>query len=300
MLRSLSRISSRRLAAALFIASCAVAAAKDEESAPAFVAINDGEIRSRFVGGMEAIRNSGKNVSTGELLKQLKSRRRCDVPLPDSDPNPPILSAPQIYDHARRATLVLGHIYQCDKCDKWHPNLAGAVVIDPSGIAVTNYHVMDKPKAGAFGATTIDGKIFPVLEVLAASPEDDLAVVRLGGGPFESVPVSAGDPVGSEINVISHPNGGFYTFSKGAIARYYFDPKKKSDRLQITADYARGSSGCGVFNEAGELTGIVAATNSIYHTETDGHQKNLQMVVKSCIPVSSLRKLTTPPRKPGD
>jgi len=75
------------------------------------------------------------------------------------------------------------------------------------------------------------------------------------------------------------------------VARYYFDQSAKAPRLQITADYAKGSSGCGVFNDRGELTGLVSSTNSIYYTEENGDQKNLQMVVKSCIPAASVRKL---------
>jgi hypothetical protein len=35
----------------------------------------------------------------------------------------------------------------------------------------------------------------------------------------------------------------------------------------------------------------VAATNSIYYSKSEGIARNLQMVIKSCIPSSSILKL---------
>jgi len=280
------------LVAALFAGNIDSGFSQNQGGSAALAPVDDRRVRSEFQKGVEELESRENGTPTEALLKQLKERKSTKLPLPKGPGNNKKLTAPEIYEKARRATLVFGHIYKCDRCTKWHPNVAGGVVIDPSGIAVTNYHVMDNAKAAQFGAMTAGGKVFPVVEVLAASKRDDLAIVRLSGGPFDAVPVSAGDPVGSEVKVISHPDGRFYTFSEGAIARYFFDPKNRVPRLQITADYARGSSGCGVFNEAGELTGVVASTNSIYYTESKDEQKNLQMVVKSCVPATTIRKLT--------
>jgi S1-C subfamily serine protease len=58
--------------------------------------------------------------------------------------------------------------------------------------------------------------------------------------------------------------------------------------MAITADYAKGSSGAPVLDDTGSVVGIVSATNSIYYTPP---QKNLQMVIKSCIPVDAIWKL---------
>ncbi len=236
----------------------------------------------------------GESVETGKLLAGLK-KKRASVKLSQLPQSYPQLSNSEVYRRARKATLVFGRVYQCDKCDLWHGSSSGAVVIDPSGIAITNYHVMDQPKAGAFGAMTSEGEVFAVTQVLAASEKDDLALVQLAkredGSDFDYVPLSEGDPVGTELRVVSHPDGRFYTLSEGVIARYFVDQNSRTNRVQITADYARGSSGSGVFNMQGELIGVVAATSSIYYNQKRGVKENLQMVVKSCIPVASVRAL---------
>ena len=46
-----------------------------------------------------------------------------------------------------------------------------------------------------------------------------------------------------------------------------------------------------MLNSAGEVVGIAASTESLYYTDKDGEQKNLQMVFKNCVPVSQLREL---------
>lgn len=271
------------------------------EQAPV-VTIDDEALRNRFQQELEALLATGELPKGADLLPAWKKLPApggsgADFPKPAAGGTSPAVDSPALYDRASRATVMVGHLYQCGKCDKWHPNIAGGVVIDPDGLVVTNYHVMDAPKAESFGAMTVGGELFPIVAVVAASEPDDLAIVRLrtGGRRLDAVPVAAlDDPVGSEVRVISHPDGRFFTYSEGIVARYYFDPKAKAPRLQITADYAKGSSGCGVFNERGELAGLVSSTNSIYYTVESGQQKNLQMVVKSCIPGSSLRRLLRP------
>lgn len=289
---------------AVFIATLVSAAG---ETAMPVLTVDDAALRGRFQQEMESWLGTPGTPKGAQLLPDWEKARREGGPAApvaiawpaatESAPKPAPLTSPQIYERASRATVMVGHLYQCGKCDKWHPSIAGGVVIDPSGIVVTNYHVMEAAKAETFGAMTAAGEVFPIVAVLAASKADDLAVVRLktDGKLLDAVPVARiDDPVGSEVRVISHPDGRFFTYSEGIVARYYFEAQAKAPRLQITADYAKGSSGCGVFNERGELTGVVASTNSIYYTVEEGEQKNLQMVVKSCIPAASLRKLLAP------
>ena len=153
---------------------------------------------------------------------------------------------------------------------------------------------MKNEKAGAFGDLNINGEIFSIEKVVASSEKDDLAIVKLKGENFDPLPLKSNSPVGSEVTVISHPEGRFYTVSKGIISRYYFQrsgKEKGSPRIAITADFAKGSSGSPVFDNTGSVIGVVASTNSIYYNKTEGIQRNLQMVVKSCIPTSSILAL---------
>jgi hypothetical protein len=97
------------------------------------------------------------------------------------------------------------------------------------------------------------------------------------------------------VFVISHPDGHFYSLTRGYVSRRYLTAKDRVPRLQITADFAKGSSGAGIFNGRGELAGLVTSTSSIYYNESEGKKENLQMVVKSGVPAESITKLFQAP-----
>ena len=65
--------------------------------------------------------------------------------------------------------------------------------------------------------------------------------------------------------------------------------------MSITADYAKGSSGGPVVDDAGHVVGMVSTTESIYYGSRANDPKDpkgpLQMVVKNCVPVEAIRHL---------
>ena len=261
--------------------------------------INDHMITSQFAEKLGKIVDSGNLPDGAALGKQLKEEKSFTHDLASSPVAPAAqLDTASVYERSKNSVLCFGNVFKCGKCNKWHSNIAGGFIISEDGLAVTNYHVMDNAKAGAFGAMTIDGKIFPVKEIVASSKADDLAIVRLEGEGFKALPVAEGDAVGAEVTVISNPEGRFYSVSKGIIARYFKKPVPHGHsrgpgaaRMAITADYAKGSSGSPVLNDNGAVVGVVSTTKSIYYSKEDGIKRNLQMVVKSCIPSGSILKL---------
>ena len=263
--------------------------------------IKDHMITSQFSKKLGKLIDSGNLPDGATLGKQLKEEKSFGHDLA-SAPVAPLdhLNTASVYERSKDAVLCFGNVFKCGKCSKWHSNIAGGFIISEDGLAVTNYHVMDSAKAGAFGAMTIDGKLFPVKEIVASSKADDLAIVRLEGKGFKALPIAEGDDVGAEVTVISHPEGRFYSVSKGIIARYFktsiFRGHGRSHspgalRMAITADYAKGSSGSPVLNDYGAVVGVVSSTNSIYCSKEEGIKRDLQMVVKSCIPSGSILKL---------
>ena len=254
--------------------------------------INDASIKVQFERKLGKLKDDKKTTDTTLIFTQLKEQNKIHTDLPKiSDTN---LRSSEIYKNRKDSVLCLGSIYKCDKCSNWHGNIAGGFIITRDGLAVTNYHVMKNSKASAFGAMNIQGEIYPIEKIVASSEKDDLAIVKLKGDEFKPLPIAKSAPVGSDVTVISHPEGRFYTVSRGIISRYYKQrggKEKGSPRLAITADFAKGSSGSPVFDTSGSVIGVVAATNSIYYSKSEGIARNLQMVIKSCIPSSSILKL---------
>jgi len=64
--------------------------------------------------------------------------------------------------------------------------------------------------------------------------------------------------------------------------------------MAITADYGIGSSGVPVVNARGELSGVISSPHTIYLGSSKKKERDPQMVMKFCVPLSRLQKLWTP------
>lgn len=243
-----------------------------------------------------------KNSISAELAKQqLESVLDKKVEIKKVKVPQRELTAEEIAEKAKLSTVIIGSAYECGNCSKTHVNTASGYVIDEDGIIVTNHHVVQGYASDAkgklsFRVMTASGESFPVTEILSCSPEKDLAVIKINTGGKKLTPFSLGEPArpGADVFVMSHPNGMFFFFSKGIVARNYLKQQEPNSTLgypemEITADYAAGSSGGPVLDSRGCVVGTVSTTSSIYYRPEQ--QKDLQMVVKGTKPVISLRDL---------
>jgi serine protease Do len=205
------------------------------------------------------------------------------------------------YETLARSVFVLGSIYNCGKCEQWH-NGGGATAwaLTEDGVMVTNHHVFANATGDCWGVCSFDGDVFPITEVLASEPDEDLAIFRVdtGGAKVRPLPLAESAPVGSRVTMISHPEGRYFFQSSGEIARYLRTPERRNTKartwMSITADYAKGSSGGPAMDASGAVVGIAAVTQSIYYgNPVDGKREQgpLQMVVKNCIPVATLKAM---------
>ena len=272
--------------AALSLVPCAA-----RDAAPPDV-VDDAALRRALDAAAQTLMQTKKATPASELIKQL-SRRRCTVA--PVGPQARSLTPAQAYAQCRSAVVVVAGLYKCTQCTRWHTGGASGVMIDPSGIFVTNYHVINNTKNKAMVAMTADGKVYSVTEVLAASSADDLAVVRLdsGGKRLSALPVAANPPIGTPVTVISHPLHRYYTLTAGIISRYQKTRRegKTAPLMTITADFGRGSSGAPVLDARGAVVGLVSSTSSLYYPAAKGKTEQLQMVFKQCVPGSSILKL---------
>lgn len=214
---------------------------------------------------------------------------------------PQVLSNPD-YEHLSRSVYLIGTVYKCGKCDKWHQGgAATAWCLSEDGVMVTNAHVFQSAKGGVMGVADREGRCHPVTDLLGIDAASDVAVFRVRAKGLTPLRLGASAAVGEPVTIISHPSGHHFFRSTGEVARY---ARRAVDRrgtrvtwMNVTADYAKGSSGGPVFNTAGEVVGMVSNTVSLY-TEPprpDAAPKgHLQMVIKSCVPVDAIRKLIEP------
>ena len=255
--------------------------------------IDDRVMRERFGVELAKLVEEGEATDGEELQEQLE-RGFHELKLPK--PSRRSMRQASIYEHVKRSVVLVGSIHKCGNCDKWHANFASGFVVRPDGIIATNYHVLDKKEDKTMGVMTFDGDVYLVREVLAANKTDDTALIQVEAEGLEPLPLRADVAVGSPVSVLSHPNKRLYMFTRGVVSRYFNQRVSGEERcrMAITADYAKGSSGAPVIDDTGAVVGMVASTSSIYYKEEDGQQKNLQMVVKDCVPARSILDLCRP------
>ncbi len=228
-----------------------------------------------------------KFVSMPHLVAQL-GRGRCRLALPQP-PAAPL--SPPAFASLRPGVLVVASLYKCDSCDDWHVTTAAGFVLTASGAFVTCYHVVDEPKHAVMVVMTGDGRVCGVREVLAASEARDVAILQLDGDGFTPLPLSTTAPVGSRVFVMGHPEEQFYMLTEGIVSRYFTGQKETGDAVMmgITADFGRGSSGCPVFNERGE---VVALADNVV---TSDRKTGAKMVFKNARPAQAVLDLITKP-----
>ena len=252
--------------------------------------VSDERILEMLDVGAEQLIKAGRTTKMSELLSQL-NRRSCTVTLPK--PTPAKVSSTDLVARARAGIVVIGDLYKCKKCPRWHVGASSGFMLTESGICVTCYHVVNVPESPTLVAMTGDGRVVPVKEVLAANLNTDVAILRLEGSGFATLPLDTEAPIGSPVRVISHPDEHFFTFSEGIIARYVSVPLEKNGgevtMMAVTADFGAGSSGAPVFNERGGVIGMVNNTQSLYYDPKRG--KDLQMVFKQCLPSQYIQQL---------
>ena len=231
-----------------------------------------------------------KLFASGRCGKLSFDHHACGLDLPRAGDER--IGWPSVASRAEAATVVLGEFYREGKSRKDEfSTAAGGFLITPGGACVTSLHVVNGKGARGFVALTRNGRVLPVREVLAADPLEDLVILQLDlpeGETVPSLPLAAEPaPVGTAIGVMTHPDERFYLFTMGSVGRHTVWRERSGSEhfMSITADFAKGSSGCPVLDERGAVVGVVNNTESIYYDD-DGkrRQTDLQMVVKNVTP----------------
>jgi serine protease Do len=143
-------------------------------------------------------------------------------------------------------------------------SLGSGFVIDPSGIVVTNNHVIEG--AEEINVVLQDNTTLRA-ELLGADPRTDLAVLRVRSErPLPSVPFGDSDTanVGDWVVAIGNPFGLGGSVTAGIVSARGRDIRQGlyDDFIQTDAAINRGNSGGPLFNLNGEVVGINTAIYS--------------------------------------
>jgi serine protease Do len=133
-------------------------------------------------------------------------------------------------------------------------------IIDPSGVIITNYHVVE----GAFLVTVMlsDGTKLPA-RVVAGSREADLAVLNVAAGrklPALHWGDSEKVEVGDQVFIAGNPFGLGTSVSDGIISAVNRDMQNSpfDDYLQTDAAINHGNSGGPMFDMQGNVIGVAS------------------------------------------
>jgi hypothetical protein len=229
----------------------------------------------------QQLRLSGKAVGLAAVKEQLQ-RTSCTLTLPS--PGQSALTGRQVWERARAAHVRIGWFYLCPRCDDWHLNLAGGYALTSDGAVATCHHVVRPGREirdGCLVAADDEGKLFPVTEVLAANRRADVCIVRVAGANFKPLPLSTNVSPGDTAYCLSDPLEEHGYFSKGIVNNFSQVPARRrrnsrngEDRapvlMNVSTDWAPGSSGSAVLDEHGNAIGHVSTISA----ETDEPPKD--------------------------
>lgn len=163
-------------------------------------------------------------------------------------------------------------------------SLGSGVIVNPSGIVVTNHHVIEG--AEAIRVALADRREFDA-EVLLRDPRSDLAVLRIKNGRERFPVIEFGDSdqleVGDIVLAIGNPFGVGQTVTQGivsAVARTQIGVTDYQFFIQTDAAINPGNSGGALVDMAGRLVGI----NTAIYSRTGG-----SLGIGFAIPVNMVR-----------
>lgn len=209
---------------------------------------------------------------------QLK-RSSCKLKL--APPRTKELTGRQLWGMAQAAHLRVGWYHLCNKCGKWHLNLAGGYAITSDGAVATCDHVIRPAKnempQGYLIAATDEGAVYPVTEVLATSRSADVAIIRVMTTGLVPLPLSTNVLPGDSAWCYSEPMTRRGYFSHGIVNRFVRKGPGKPVFFNVGTDWAPGSSGSAVLDSYGNAIGHVSSIEALARNESESQSAAAEM-----------------------
>jgi len=245
-----------------------------------------------------ALQKAGKLIDLANWKAQLQSPRpeRIGLARPATQP----LAPREIARRARAAYVRAGWYYRCTKCDRTHTKLAGGYAI-ATDLIVTARHVLAPPDAISEGSPIVvneAGDVFPITTALAADEAGDAIIVRVGTDRLHPLAFATSVEQGDAAYCYSDPLSQRGYFSAGIVNRLLTlsgeveaDPMRR--RMNVSTDWAPGSSGAAVLDAQANVIGHVSRINPLSKRsgKTDGHDEPTLITLHEAIPTSVVQAL---------
>lgn len=259
----------------------------------------------------EELKNQGKLLSKEKIAELAKAPVAQPVELPPvrTEPLPP----KDVLALARKAFVRVGWFYLCPRCDHWHLNLAGGYAIDAKGAVATCDHCLrpsQDMREGYLIAVDDEEKVYAVTSVIAASTDSDAAIVKVEGSSFTPLPLQDNISPGDAAYLYSEPFGNLGYFSSGMVNRFYWKAGKRGEpakdgemtalRMNVSTDWAPGSSGAAILDACGNAIGHVSTISPIGNPrggdkDEDGGKGSATMItLHEAVTARGVKKLATP------
>jgi serine protease Do len=242
---------------------------------PAPFVVNDDAFSDKITGECVKLMRKGKLQSIEKLRAQVRTK---GIPIKLAALSREKFSPPELCERLRESTLAVGNFYKCPDCGEWHFNSSAGFVVTEDGVICTCCHVVvaeDKEVKKSFlVAADAAGHVYPVVSVLAADMEADTCFLKIDAHGMQPLALRSDIRTGENVYCLSHPGGYYFMFTSGMVARLNQRRDEAMDAqghtnglltrpllyLNITAEFAPGSSGAPIVDEAGN---VVAQVSSI-------------------------------------
>lgn len=165
-------------------------------------------------------------------------------------------NAEQIFENFSKAVVIIGGNTKSGEF-----GFGSGFLISPSGLLVTNYHVIENMDKLVVALTKKgDTQLFDVNLIVAKDSLRDIAVLKIEGQNLPYIAIGDSDlvRVGQTVFALGNPQGLVNTISGGMISQIREREGGLKD-FQITNPISEGSSGGALFNKNGEVIGITYA-----------------------------------------
>lgn len=278
---------------------------------PARFIIDDDAFADRVSAAARTLLRDHKLLSRDALRSQVQTKGFSLRLLPLSREK---LDPPDLCERLRESTLAVGAVYKCPDCGGWHFSSSTGFVVSENGIVCTCCHVIletdEEIKESYLVAADASGHVFPVQAVVAADTEADTCLVRISASGLKPLPLRSGVRAGEPVYCLSNPGGYFFMFTQGLVARLNHRTIVDADEhgrsktswsrpillLNVTAEFAPGSSGAPIVDPCGNVVGQVASIADAGENSSDDATQpaSPSVPIRFCTAAEEILRLTNP------